>query len=214
MNLNPRSWKWVMMIKNKTSDQYLTTGKVSTRSIMKLRRYRLLKTLTWKPGWHGRGHGRGRWHRRRRRRRGDCNSSSVFRTGELKRQKVNEKRKRCVANKSKTSPNDLSTKWRDQGRHAMFAFLSSLPIPVWRILDIEANMFYDRNHQMCDAVLLSRFYTQYALRPFIDSEINHQRHCIKIPFINTAAKEWVYMRTEQSTKCVYHVSNWGWGWRP
>ena len=36
-----------MMVENKTSDQYLTTGKVSTRSIiMKLRRYRLLKTLT------------------------------------------------------------------------------------------------------------------------------------------------------------------------
>ena len=35
-----------MMVENKTSDQYLTTGKASTRSIMKLRRYRLLKTLT------------------------------------------------------------------------------------------------------------------------------------------------------------------------
>ena len=35
-----------MIVENKTSDQYLTTGKVSTRSIMKLWRYRLLKTLT------------------------------------------------------------------------------------------------------------------------------------------------------------------------
>ena len=26
--------------------------------------------------------------------------------------------------------------------------------------------------------------TQQALRPFIDSEINHKRHFIKIPFIN------------------------------
>ena len=26
--------------------------------------------------------------------------------------------------------------------------------------------------------------TQHALRPFIDSEINHKRHFIKIPFIN------------------------------
>ena len=32
-----------MMVENETSDQYLTTGKVSTRSMMKLR---LLKTLT------------------------------------------------------------------------------------------------------------------------------------------------------------------------
>ena len=37
---------WVMMIQHKTSDQYLTSGKVSTRSIHRFKRYRLLKTLT------------------------------------------------------------------------------------------------------------------------------------------------------------------------
>ena len=37
---------------------------------------------------------------------------------------------------------------------------------------------------MCEAALLTRCYTQHALRPFIDAEINHQRHFIKIPFIN------------------------------
>ena len=52
------------------------------------------------------------------------------------------------------------------------------------ILDIEANKFYDRNHQFYDAALLTRCYTQLALRPFIDSETNHKRHFIKIPFIN------------------------------
>ena len=31
---------------------------------------------------------------------------------------------------------------------------------------------------------LTRCYTQHALRPFINAEINHQRHFIKIPFIN------------------------------
>ena len=66
----------------------------------------------------------------------------------------------------------------------MLSFLSSLPIPVLRILDIEANRFYDRNHQMYEAALLTRSYTQHALHPFIDAEINHQRHFIKIPFIN------------------------------
>ena len=66
----------------------------------------------------------------------------------------------------------------------MLTFHSSLPIPVLRILDIEANRFYDRNHQMYEAALLTRCYTQHALRPFIDSEISHQRHLIKIPFIN------------------------------
>ena len=65
----------------------------------------------------------------------------------------------------------------------MLSFLSSLPIPVLRILDIEANRFHDGNHQMYESALLTRCYTQHALRPFIDSEINHQRHFIKIPFI-------------------------------
>ena len=68
--------------------------------------------------------------------------------------------------------------------HAMLSFLSSLTIPVLCILDIEANRFYDRNHQMYEAALLTRCHTQHALRPFIDAEINHQRHFIKIPFIN------------------------------
>ena len=34
------------MVQHKTSDQYLTSGKVSTRSIHGFKRYRLLKTLT------------------------------------------------------------------------------------------------------------------------------------------------------------------------
>ena len=34
------------MVQHKTSDQYLTSGKVSTRFIQRFMRYRLLKTLT------------------------------------------------------------------------------------------------------------------------------------------------------------------------
>ena len=37
---------------------------------------------------------------------------------------------------------------------------------------------------MYEAALLTRCYTQTALRPFIDAEINHKRHFIEIPFIN------------------------------
>ena len=44
-----------------------------------------------------------------------------------------------------TSLNNLSSKLREHGRHAMLSFLSSLPIPVLRILDIEANRFYPFN---------------------------------------------------------------------
>ena len=37
---------------------------------------------------------------------------------------------------------------------------------------------------MYEAALLTRCYTQHAPRPFIDAEINIQRHFIKIPYIN------------------------------
>ena len=50
--------------------------------------------------------------------------------------------------------------------------------------DIYLSLIGRRNHQLYDAALLTRCYTQHALRPFIDSEINHKRHFIKIPFIN------------------------------
>ena len=46
MTLTSRSLMWVMMVQHKTSDRYLTSGKVSTRSIHRFKRYRLLKTLT------------------------------------------------------------------------------------------------------------------------------------------------------------------------
>ena len=79
---------------------------------------------------------------------------------------------------------NLPVKLREHGRHAMLSYLSSLPIAVLRFLDTEANRVYDRNHQMHDAALLTRCYTQHALRSFIDSVSNHIRHFIKVPFIN------------------------------
>ena len=62
--------------------------------------------------------------------------------------------------------------------------LETLSISSLRNLDIEANEFYDRAHRLYDAALLTRCYTQHALRPYIDSEINHIRHFIKIQFVN------------------------------
>ena len=100
------------------------------------------------------------------------------------RKKGNSKRKKRAVKRSNTSLKDLSKVLEDHGRHSIISFLSSLHISILRILDTEANKFYDRNNQMYDAALLTRCYTQHALRPFIDSETNHKRHFIKIPFIN------------------------------
>ena len=100
------------------------------------------------------------------------------------KKKGNNKQKKRAVKRSNTSLKDLSKVLEDHGRHSMLSFLNSLRISVLRILDTEANKFYDRNHQLYDAALLTRCYTQHALRPFIDFETNHKRHFIKIPFIN------------------------------
>ena len=81
--------------------------------------------------------------------------------------------------RSNTSLNDLSKEVEGHCRHSMLSFFSSLPISVLRVLDTEDNKFYDRNHQLYDAALMTRCYTQHALRSFIDSETNHKRHFIK-----------------------------------
>ena len=57
--------------------------------------------------------------------------------------------------------------------------LVTLSISSLRNLDVEANKCYDRAHRLYDAAILTRCYTQHALRPYIDSEINHIRHFIK-----------------------------------
>ena len=66
----------------------------------------------------------------------------------------------------------------------MLSKLASLSVSSLHKLDDEVNKFYDRKHDLYEAALLTRCYTQHALRPYIDSEINHIRHFIKIPFIN------------------------------
>ena len=88
-----------------------------------------------------------------------------------KRQKGNDKRKRCAAQYSGTSLYSTSSKLWEHGRHAMLSFLSSLPIPVLRILDIEANRLYDRNHQMYEAALLTRCYTHLSMLKLITKDI-------------------------------------------
>ena len=62
--------------------------------------------------------------------------------------------------------------------------LVTLSISSLRNLDIEAYKFYARAHRLYDAAILTRCYTQHALRPYIDSEINHIRHFTKIQFVN------------------------------
>ena len=97
-----------------------------------------------------------------------------------KRKNVNFKRK----NKHVLTLSELSINLKHLGRHMALSLLVSLSISSLHNLDIEANKFYDKAHRLYDAALLTRYYTQHALWPYIDSEINHIRDFIKIQFVN------------------------------
>ena len=97
-----------------------------------------------------------------------------------KRKNGNLKRK----NKHVLTLSELSIIFKHSGRHMTHSRLVTLSTSSLRNLDIEANKFYGRAHRLYDAALLTRCYTQHALRPSIDSEINHIRHFIKIQFVN------------------------------
>ena len=101
-----------------------------------------------------------------------------------KRKNGNIKRKICTEKRLNTSLKNLSLALTNHGRHGLFSFLSSLPISVLRNLELEANKLYDRANKLYKAALLTRCYVQHFLSPYIDSEVNHKRHFIKIPFIN------------------------------
>ena len=96
----------------------------------------------------------------------------------------NWKRKSRVQKLANCTLRDLAAKLDVHGRHCMLSYLSSLPFSVLRSLESDANKFYDITNRLYDAALLTRCYTEHALRPVIDSKINHIRHFIKIPFIN------------------------------
>ena len=83
-----------------------------------------------------------------------------------------------------TSLKDLSIALNNHGRHGLLSFLSYLPISVLRNLELEANKFYDRANKVYKAALLTRCYVRHFLSPYIDSEVNHKRYFIQIPFIN------------------------------
>ena len=58
-----------------------------------------------------------------------------------------------------------------------------------------------RAQRLCDAAILTRCYTQHALQPYIDSEINHIRHFIKIQFVKKGI-EFINLPNIFKDKCV------------
>ena len=101
-----------------------------------------------------------------------------------RRKNGNIKRKICTEKCLNASLKDLSLALTNHGWHGLLSFLSSLPISVLRNLKLEANKLYDIANKLYKAALLTRGYVQHFLSRYIDSEVNHKRHFIKIPFIN------------------------------
>ena len=106
-----------------------------------------------------------------------------------KRKYGNIKRKTCAEKCVNTSLKDLSIALTNHGQHGLLSFSSSLPISVLRNLELEAKKFYDRANTLYKAALRTRCYVQ----PYIDSEVNHNRHFIKIPFINKVWSVLIYI---------------------
>ena len=73
---------------------------------------------------------------------------------------------------------DLNILLKQTGHHMPLTHLVSLSISSVCIWDIKANTFYNKANHLYDAALCTRCYTQHALGPYIDSEINHIRHFI------------------------------------
>ena len=122
-----------------------------------------------------------------------------------KRKNGNIKRKICTEKRLNTSLKDLSLALTNHGRHGLFSFLSSFPISVLRNLELEANKLYDRANKLYKAALLTRCYVQHFLSPYIDSEVNHKRHFIKIPFINKGMSLLIYIVSSRIISMPIHV---------
>ena len=114
-----------------------------------------------------------------------------------KRKNGNLKRK----NKHVLTLLELSIILKHSGRHMALSRLVTFSLSSLRNLDIEANKFYDRTHRLYDAAILTRCYSQHALQPYIDSEINHIRHFIKIQFVNKGI-EFIYLPSIFKDKSV------------
>ena len=59
---------------------------------------------------------------------------------------------------------------------------------VTNICSMQVHVPYSELNKLYKAALLTRCYVQHFLSPYIDSEVNHKRHFIKIPFINKSIK--------------------------
>ena len=66
----------------------------------------------------------------------------------------------------------------------MLSVLTSLSVSTFRKLDTEIDKFCNRGHTFYETVLLIRGCTLHALKPYIDSDITHERYFITSSYVN------------------------------
>ena len=93
-------------------------------------------------------------------------------------------RKICTEKRINMSLKDLSIDLNNHGRHGLLSFLSFISISVLHNLELETYTLYNIANKLYKAALLTRYYVQHFRGPYVDSEVNHKRNFVKIPFIN------------------------------
>ncbi len=101
------------------------------------------------------------------------------------------------------SIHDLQNILKHSGRHAMLSRLASLSILSLQKVDKEADDIVIRTHQIYEVASI-----RHVFRPHIDLESDHQRHYLKISFLNTTSQlESQFSKNNKVTSYLHIVEN-------
>ena len=79
---------------------------------------------------------------------------------------------------------ELHAIYKRSGRHKLLSKITNLSTSSLRKLDEEADNIYVRANPFYDVACIVQSYTQHVLRPHIDATSDHQRHFLKISYVN------------------------------
>lgn len=79
---------------------------------------------------------------------------------------------------------ELYDVYNRSGRHKLLSKITNLSISSIQKLDEEADDVYIRAHPFYEVACIVQSYTQHVLRPHIDVTSDHQRHFLKISYLN------------------------------
>ena len=113
----------------------------------------------------------------------------IFNILSLKRRKRRSHGRRKNGNIKRKSRVSMSVRelhriFKSSGRHRLLSRLTTLPISSLRKIDEEADDIYLQTNPFYEVASIIQSYTQHILRPHIDPESQHDRHFLKISYLN------------------------------